>query len=213
MSCGNCKCDCSCTPEKGDRGLPGIQGDLGIQGTQGLKGNTGNQGAQGEQGIQGEPGTPAPVFPLVVAYGQPTNINLTAASIGGARLCSPGAIVQPLLELVDDNNAYDPLTGIWTCQEDGYYDLNFWVHISDDAGLGTGRWKAGIMFANGSCNFACEAMVITEDTVKHLGMTGTNNAQFVTATTQYVLKIINVTTKNYSTILGDVAKMAIRRVR
>jgi len=56
MSCGNCKCDCSCTPEKGDQGLPGIQGEQGIQGVQGIQGE---QGEQGDQGIQGVPGDDA----------------------------------------------------------------------------------------------------------------------------------------------------------
>lgn len=47
MACGKCKCDCSCTPEKGDRGLPGIQGEQGPQGPQGIPGPAGPQGDPG----------------------------------------------------------------------------------------------------------------------------------------------------------------------
>jgi len=56
MSCTSC--NCSCTPKKGDQGLPGSQGDPGIQGIQGIQGETGDVGPQGIQGIQGNPGTP-----------------------------------------------------------------------------------------------------------------------------------------------------------
>lgn len=62
MSCGNCKCDCSCTPEKGDRGLPGIQGEQGIQGVPGIQGADGADGIDGAQGIQGLPGDDADVL-------------------------------------------------------------------------------------------------------------------------------------------------------
>jgi hypothetical protein len=59
MACGNCKCDCSCTPEKGDRGLPGIQGEQGPQGPQGIPGPQGNDGPQGVQGPPGQDGSDA----------------------------------------------------------------------------------------------------------------------------------------------------------
>ena len=61
MSCNSCKCDCSCTPEKGDQGLPGIPGDAGEQGAQGIQGEQGAQGDQGIQGVRGQDGTD-PVF-------------------------------------------------------------------------------------------------------------------------------------------------------
>jgi len=57
MSCTNCKCDCSCTPEKGDQGLPGLQGDDGIQGVQGIQGIQGIPGNDGAIGPQGPAGT------------------------------------------------------------------------------------------------------------------------------------------------------------
>ena len=225
MSCNSCKCDCSCTPEKGDRGLPGIPGDSGVQGVQGIEGDQGLKGDPGDigpQGPQGDPGDPATEFPLVVAFGQPSNIPITAASpISGSRLCSPGAVFQILPAIINDDLSYNPVTGIWTCPTDGVYDFNFWVHISvpNEAtlGLGVGRWKAGLMFSSGSCNFLCGAMVnITQggtSGIKHMDMTASNLSQSIAAGTQYSLRIINVTDKAYASQLGDVAKISIKRIR
>lgn len=59
MACGKCKCDCSCTPEKGDQGLPGTQGEAGPQGPQGIQGEQGPEGPQGPQGPAGNDGNDA----------------------------------------------------------------------------------------------------------------------------------------------------------
>lgn len=73
MSCSNCKCDCSCTPEKGDQGLPGPAGDTGAQGVQGIQGNDGADGAEGPEGPQGPAGG-------ALAFGTRTsNVNVTGA--------------------------------------------------------------------------------------------------------------------------------------
>lgn len=221
MSCGNCKCDCSCTPEKGDRGLPGMKGEQGEQGDQGLKGDQGDQGEQGEQGpegIQGPQGDPATEFPLIVINGQSSSIPITTAGIANARLCSgngitTGAIIQKMPAAINDDGSYDPVTGIWTCPATGVYDFNFWVHVSNDTGFGIGRLKAGIMFP-ASCNFICATTIIINDNkVYHCDVTGSNLGQNISAGTQLVLKVINVTNKAYLSKVGDVSKMSIRRVR
>ena len=78
MSCGNCKCDCSCTPKKGDQGLPGSQGDPGIQGTQGIQGPNGADGADGNDGATGSQGPQGPAGGGALAFGTRTsNVNAT----------------------------------------------------------------------------------------------------------------------------------------
>jgi len=204
-NCGNSRC---CVPQKGERGLRGNDGRDGATGPAGTNGDT------GPIGPQGDPGTPAPQFPLVTALGTPTDIPITLPAVNGARLCDAGSIPQPMPEIIDEDGSYDPITGIWTCLATGVYNFNFWVHISNDLGLGIGRWKAGIMYANGSCNFICGSMVdIVGDKIKHLDMTGSNAGQNVTQGLQYRLRIINVTDKPYTSKAGDIAKMSIIRIR
>lgn len=206
-NCGNSRC---CVPQRGERGLRGNDGIDGAVGPAGSNGDT------GPIGPQGDPGVPAETFPLVTAIGQPTDIPLTPPAINGARLCDAGSIPQPIPESIDEDGSYDPNTGIWTCLVDGVYNFNFWVHISDEAGLGIGRWKAGLMYANGSCNFLCAGEVnIVNDKVKHIDITASNNGQelVVSPNTAYRLRIINVTSKNYTSTLGDIVKMSIIRIR
>ena len=193
-NCGNSRC---CVPKRGERGLKGKQGDIGLT---------------GPQGPAGDPGPPAIELAIMVAQGQPSAINLTAPGVNTARLCDAGSILQIMPEIIDEDSAYDPVTGIWACPTTGVYNLNFWVHISDDAGLGTGRWKAGIMHPT-SCNFYAAGMCITDPLSKHLDITGSNEGVSITAGTQVALRIINVTDKNYVSKVGDVAKMSIQRIR
>ena len=78
MSCSNCKCDCSCTPKKGDQGLPGSQGDPGTEGTQGIQGPDGADGADGNDGATGPEGPQGPAGGGALAFGTRTsNVNAT----------------------------------------------------------------------------------------------------------------------------------------
>lgn len=126
----------------------------------------GAPGTNGTNGADGADGLDAPVFDWVVAIGQPEDVPITAPGFATDRLCDAGAVVQLMDEDTDDADAYDPLTGIWECPETGYYDFNFWVHLSNvsDNGMGVGKWKAGIIHPT-SCNFACaqSGILIDED--------------------------------------------------
>lgn len=123
-------------------------------------------------------------------------------------------VKQLMTEVYDDDNAYDPLTGIWTCPANGRYDLNFYVHLSNDPD-GIDGFTSGIVIAgiiNSSGYYVVSSMTVTS-VVRHIDITGSALALNLTAGTQLELRILNMSNVAYTAYSGDVARLSIQRVR
>jgi hypothetical protein len=124
-----------------------------------------------------------------------------------------GGVKQVMGEIYDDDNAYDPLTGIWTCPADGRYNLSFYVHMSNpDDGFTSGMVIAGIIGTTPIGYYAVNTMAIT-NVVRHIDITGQALGMNLNAGLQLQLNILNLTDVNYTTFVGDVARFVVQRVR
>jgi hypothetical protein len=124
-----------------------------------------------------------------------------------------GGVKQVMGEIYDDDNAYDPLTGIWTCPATGIYNLSFYVHMSNpDDGFTSGMVIAGIIGTTPIGYYAVNTMAIT-NVVRHIDITGQNLGMNIPVNTRLQLNILNLTDVNYTTFVGDVARFVVQRVR
>ena len=120
---------------------------------------------------------------------------------------------QLLTEIYDDDNAYNPLTGIWTCPADGRYDLNFYVHLSKvGVGFSSGMFIAGIITPVSAGYYTVSSMTLNQAT-RHIDITGSALALNLTAGLQLQLNIINISDQDYTASSGDIARLSIQRVR
>lgn len=119
-------------------------------------------------------------------------------------------------EVYDDDNAYDPITGIWTCPVTGRYDMNFYIHLSHTpdgtTGFTSGMVIAGIVSPTPSGYYTVSSMTVTS-VVRHIDITGSALSLNLTAGTQVQLNILNMSDYHYVTYSGDVARLSIQRVR
>lgn len=151
----------------------------------------------------------------MLAQDTPVSLTFTAPGIGTSRLCD-GAI-QLMNEVYDDANAYDPLTGIWTCPATGRYNLSLFAHFTNagdwyDALNPGGMFGAGIMSAAG-CNFYAGQWITLMRTQKHIDITAQAVGMQITAGTQLCLKVMNLTGINYISQAGDVVRFSVQRIR
>ena len=123
-------------------------------------------------------------------------------------------VTQLMSQVYDDDNAYDPVTGIWTCPATGRYDFNFYVHITNvpdgSSGFNSGTVVAGLV--NSSGYLVVSTMAIT-NIMRHVDITGSALSMNITAGTQYYLNILNMSDINYLPHNGDVARFSVQRVR
>ncbi|KAE8605719.1 hypothetical protein XENTR_v10015300 [Xenopus tropicalis] len=101
-------------------GPPGPQGKQGVPGPQGPPGPSGKDGAQGKQGPVGPPGLRGEQGPIGESAIAP-NIAFSAA-LTYPQL-DPGTIIFDKV-LVNDGNAYDPTSGIFTAPLSGRYFIS-----------------------------------------------------------------------------------------
>jgi hypothetical protein len=159
-------------------------------------------------------------FPIV--YGAmhaqvgPSDINKTAPGLNTGRLCD--GTIQIMNEVYDDDNAYNPATGIWTCPATGVYDLNFFVSLTRDSGDGwydsttPGMFIAGLTSATG-CNYYTANNFTPVVIQKHCSVSGSLEGVTISAGAQVCLKIINLTNYNYVSTAGDIVRMSIKRIK
>ena len=152
------------------------------------------------------------------AQGTPSNLDKVTPgadvnlyfNIGGS---GAQAVKQLMTEIYDDDNAYDPTTGIWTCPATGRYDLNFYVHLSNpDDGFTSGMFIAGIVSPSASGYYVCSSMTLNQVT-RHIDITGSVLALNLNVGTQLQLNIINLSNVDYTSFGGDVARLSVQRVR
>jgi hypothetical protein len=116
---------------------------------------------------------------------------------------------------------YDQTTGIWTCPQTGKYDFNYNVYLSSPAntyGWGEvgGTFTIGITDPTGAATIYCADTFTAVSSFYYdkIYMTGGMQGVTISAGTQIVLKIQNLTGVAYTEqrSLGDNIEWAIRRV-
>jgi hypothetical protein len=125
-------------------------------------------------------------------------------------------VVQNMAEQYDDDNAYDQITGLWTCPADGRYNLSFYVHLSNETisvvtGFASGMVVAGIVNQGTVGYYAINTMAVNQ-IVRHIDITGQALGIELTAGTQLKFNILNLTNVNYTFWSGDVARWGVQRV-
>ena len=128
-----------------------------------------------------------------------------------------GGVTQIMSQIYDDDNAYDPLTGIWTCPATGIYNLSFYVHMSNElpstTGFTSGMVVAGIITTTPKGYYAVNTFTVGASVVRHVDITGQALGMNITAGTRLQLNILNLTDVDYVTFAGDVARFVVQRVR
>lgn len=221
------------------RGEPGTNGNPGAKGDKGDNGNNGNfivvevepAGANclnggvavlTKSGITGatldvQYICNAPLYGAMRAQGTPIAITKVAQGYTTSNIFT-NSTKMIMAEIYDEDSAYDPTTSIWTCPEDGIYNLDFFVHLTKEGG--SGWWDgtgpafltAGIMTSNSNNLYASNTFTCT-GTQKHMSVNGTALGMNINAGTQLILKVILCTPYNYTPVIGDVARMVIQKVK
>jgi hypothetical protein len=120
---------------------------------------------------------------------------------------------------------YDVATGIWTCPQSGYYDINYnlfltapsiaafgWGDTAYTPTTGIGQFFIGVT-NNGTTTYCADStIVMNKQYLFHLYITGGQQGVYISATTTLVLKIQNMTGVNYVSNSKDNIDWAIRRV-
>jgi hypothetical protein len=132
-----------------------------------------------------------------------------------------GVIEYQIENGVNVTSQYNQITGVWTCPQTGKYDLNYNVYLSSPANT-FGWGEAGGTFTIGITDPTGAAIIYCADTFTavrnfyydKLYMTGGMQGVTISANTQIVLKIQNLTGVAYTQIpsRGDNIDWAIRRV-
>jgi hypothetical protein len=131
--------------------------------------------------------------------------NLTTSLINGTTIL--------LTEIYDDDNAYDALTGLWTCPATGIYNFSFYVHLSEGlVGFTSGSIVAGITSSTGSIYHVASTCGITNQSL-YVDLNGTMLGLEMNVGTQVCLRVVNFSDVNYTTSSGDIAKMTIQKVK
>lgn len=150
------------------------------------------------------------------AQGTPASLPTTAFALGNVLCFQP---VQVIPEIYDDENAYDPLTGVWTCPATGRYNLSCYAHYTRDEGTGWynpsspgGMFCAGISGSTG-CTFYCANFMTVMGIQKHIDITAQAIGINITAGTQLSVKVLNQTGYAYAPLTGDVIRFTVERIK
>jgi len=148
------------------------------------------------------------------AQSAPLSMNAITPTVATSLIID--GVTQIMSEVYDDDAAYNPATGIWTCPADGIYNLSFYVHMSNEGllittGFTSGMVIAGIVASSGF--YAVNTMTIGGFTVRYIDITGQALGVNITANTQLKLNILNLTNVDYTTDVADVARFVVQRVR
>lgn len=210
----------------GAQGPIGPQGEAGPQGPPGVDGVNGAVGPQGESAYQtwlnlGNVGTEqdfinsiggsAGLAKAFFATDEPSNVNSVSAALGVTELCDPAGVLQIMAEDYDDAGVYDHTTGIWTVDETGRYDISFFASLTNAAGWSNGRLKVGIVHPS-SCIFYCSNFSEMNNKMEKVQVAGSALGVPLTAGDQLCVKILNVSTTNYTTVAGDIVQFSARKV-
>jgi len=129
------------------------------------------------------------------------------------------ASIQTMPIVYDDDNAYSPATGIWTCPTTGRYDLSFSVKLSINTGSGwfssgsAGMIQVALVTDTGEDVYVCSTYS-SVNIQSHAYISGSIGGYQVTAGDKVCLKIINTTGTSYVYLPSgsDFCRMSIRKV-
>jgi hypothetical protein len=128
-------------------------------------------------------------------------------------LNNANAVKILLTEVYDDDNAYDALTGLWTCPATGIYNFSFYVHLSEGlVGFTSGSIVAGITDDNGNIYHVVTTCGITNQLL-YVDLNGCMLGLEMNIGTQVCLRVVNFSDVDYTTSSGDIAKMTIQKVK
>jgi len=132
-----------------------------------------------------------------------------------------GIIEYQIQDGINVTSQYNQTTGVWTCPQTGKYDINYNVYLTSPANT-YGWGQVGGTFAIGVTDITGSAIIYCADTFTavqnfyydKLYMTGGIQGKIISAGTQIVLRIQNLTGVAYtqSPSRGDNIDWAIRRV-
>lgn len=153
--------------------------------------------------------------------GPPPNINFVAQSLANSTLAA-GQTILPTVQyqLVNGvtTSQYNAGTGVWTCPQTGKYDINYNVFLtSGDTGNGWGQFGGyfhiGVTDSvNPAIIYCADILTIANTFTKIIYMTGTLQGVNLTAGTKLILRVLNFTNQNYTSVVGDNIDWSIRRV-
>ena len=158
----------------------------------------------------------------------PQNINAVVSPVVATAFIGNGDTITNLTvgyQLVDNitTTQYAPVTGQWTCPQTGKYDINYNLYLSAPnsvTGLGQFGWgenggsiQIGVTTTNGLSTYLADIISLPVG-VPFLRIYGTGVLQGVqlTAGSVIVLKILNLSGINYTSVSGDNIDWSIRRV-
>jgi hypothetical protein len=143
------------------------------------------------------------------------NIDKLAPNWGSGRLCDGDLIIMSN-EVYDDDSAYNPVTGIWTCPTTGLYRLDFFISLTAPSPDGWYNATPGMIIAGLATSTGCDYYTINNFTPtvisKHASISGSVTTT-ISAGNTVCLKIANLTDIDYTSTSGDSVKMAIQRIR
>jgi len=150
--------------------------------------------------------------------------SLANSEITNGVTIKPTSIYQ-IVNGVTVTTMYDVATGIWTCPQSGYYDINYNVYLTTPSTAafgwgdtaytpttGVGQFFIGVTNNAAITYCADNVIVMNRQYLFHLYLTGGMQGVYIPATTTLVLKIQNMTGINYVSNSGDNIDWAIRRV-
>jgi hypothetical protein len=110
-------------PSGGVQGTTGVQGQTGLQGIQGTTGVQGQTGIQGMTGVQGITGLKGSTGVQGVTGGAAATVNSRYHGISNSSWSGTATVLYSTQDY-DSNSAYNTSTGVWTCPQTGYYQID-----------------------------------------------------------------------------------------
>jgi len=121
--------------------------------------------------------------------------------------------IQIMPEIYDEDNAYNPITGVWTCPATGVYNLSFFIQLQKPvSGFNSGSVVAGITNV-GATNIEVASTVAIGNITRLVYLNGCMLGVTITAGTQLCLTIVNFTDASYVSNASDTARMTIQKVK
>ena len=153
---------------------------------------------------------------LSVYLAPPSNLLKTTPDQNTGRLCDGQTQIMTGIDYNDFLTDYDVSTGLFTTPETGVYTISFFVSYTNN---GTTGWynaaTPGMIIAGitspVTCDFLCVNNYTPVVTQKYASINGSMTRTLIKGR-QICLKVINLTSYDYTSISGDVVRMSIQRV-
>jgi hypothetical protein len=143
------------------------------------------------------------------------NIPKLTPNWGAGRLCDGDVMIMTNV-IYDEDSAYNPTLGIWSCPTTGMYTLSFVISLTAPSPDGWLDATPGMIIAGLTTPTACDYYVVNNFTPnvisKHATISGSATV-YIAAGNEVCLKIANLTNIDYTSTAGDSVKMSIQRIR